>query len=127
MKHLNFAAVLFISAFMTACGGGGSGGVGSGTPSASAAAPFTVANFGSVAGPSAASVLIALSGDTGLDQIASADRGIVLPSTTTKLVLWTLSRHRSVRESVQAVQTIPAEACPGGGTLSGYVNDIDPR
>lgn len=128
MKALNFSAILATSLLLIGCGGGGGGGAtpaSTGIPLASAAAPFTVAGFGAVAGPSAATVLAATSASSGLDSIASAGGNALLPSDAAGLAKWALGRFGSTRESAQAVETIPTEACPSGGTLSGSFNDAD--
>ncbi len=134
----NYLATSLASAciMLAACGGGGGGGTpsagtpNSGTPAssvpaASAAAPFQAATFGTVAGPTAATILAAASSADNLAVLSSPDSGQALPRNKQELAKWAMNRYSKSANRVQAVEAIPATACPGGGSLSGSLNDAN--
>jgi hypothetical protein len=97
-------------------------------PPAAAAAPLTTANFGSVAGPTAAAILASAVADNGLEILSSAssrsNRAGIQSAVPSNLALWAIKSIRPGRERAQAITPI-AQACPFGGTLSGNMNDAD--
>jgi hypothetical protein len=117
---------------LVACGGGGSSGgsglpANSGIPPASAATPLSNANFGSVAGASAGSILAAAGVGNGLDSLSSASRDNALrplSSSPYDWALWAIGAARPTLEQAQASQT-GNQACPAGGSLSFTFNDND--
>lgn len=114
---------------LVACGGGGGGGTSqpsnTGIPPASAAAPLSVANFGGIAGPSAASILAAAGVSSGLDAVASNTNSTnKLGYSPSNWALWALNAARPGLEQSQASQS-GSEACPAGGSLSFTLDDND--
>ena len=111
---------------LVACGGGG--GAGTSVPPASAAAPFSIASYSSVATPAASSLISVASSGNVLDVLAaesSSRPSALIRGDAVGIARWALSNWTvSNRELPAATESI-SDPCSASGSFNGTFNDQD--
>lgn len=118
--------VIFGSLALAACGGGG--GAGSSVPPASAAAPFSIASYSSVATPAASTLISVASSGNVLDALSaqsSSGPSALIRGDAVGIARWAVSNWTSANRERPAATESFSDFCNWSGSFSGSINDRD--